>query len=218
MWCRDNDYKGFMEVIDGNWIKERLKGERGEQARLAAAMGIDNDKMSKTLKGLRRVQPDEIPAVLRFFGEDDGVKPERADADSNSPMVPVYDVQASAGFGALIDYEEQTHSLAFPPDYLRKLTGGSVKNLVIISVKGDSMEPTLLDDDIVLVDRSKTHIGYEGMFVLQHNDTLLVKRSGMAARSGFVTLISDNKSYPPIEASLTELKVVGKVLWYGRKV
>lgn len=137
---------------------------------------------------------------------------------NDKTMVPVYDVQASAGFGALIDYEEQTHSLAFPPDYLRKLTAGSPKDLVIISVKGDSMEMTLLDDDIVLVDTSKTHMGYEGMFVLRHNNTLLVKRAGMSPNAGCVTLISDNKAYPPVEANLSDLTVVGKVLWYGRKV
>lgn len=64
-----------MDVIDGNWIKARLTGERGEQARLAEAMGIDNDKISKVLKGIRRVQPDEIPRVLAFF------QAEQADAD-----------------------------------------------------------------------------------------------------------------------------------------
>lgn len=156
------------------------------------------------------------PTWLLYGGDVERVDPgETADQDN---LIPVYDVQASAGFGALVDYEEQTHSLAFPPDYLKKLTAGSPRDLVIISTKGDSMEPTLLDDDIVLVDTSKTHMGFEGMFVLRHNDTLLVKRAGMSAKTGYVTLISDNKAYPPIEASLADLHVVGKVLWYGRKV
>lgn len=207
-----------MDVIDGEWIKARMTGDRGEQARLAAAMGIDNDKISKVLKGLRRVQPNEIPLVLAFFGEDGSKATQHGLEIPNTTLVPVYDVQASAGFGSLVDYEEQTHSLAFPPDYLKRLTAGSAKDLVIISTKGDSMEPTLLDDDIVLVDMSKTHMGYEGMFVLRHNDTLLVKRAGMAAQDGFVNLISDNKAYPPILAQLKDLTVVGKVLWYGRKV
>ena len=139
-------------------------------------------------------------------------------APEGSKLIPVLDVQASAGYGALVDYEVQTHSLAFPPDYLKKLTAGSPADLVIISTKGDSMEPTLLDDDIVLVDTSKTHMGFEGMFVLRHNDTLLVKRAGMAAKPGHVMLISDNKAYPAVEAALADLTVVGKVLWYGRKV
>lgn len=180
--------------------------------------------------GSRQIMPDAAEKYARAFGvsanyilfggTSAGVH--RVENDeaihTNGTLIPVYDVQASAGFGALVDYEEQTHSLAFPPDYLRKLTAGSPRDLVIISVKGDSMENTLLDDDIVLVDTSKTHMGYEGMFVLRHNDTLLVKRAGMAAKSGHVMLISDNKAYPPVEAALADLHVVGKVLWYGRKV
>lgn len=138
--------------------------------------------------------------------------------ENGQSLVPVYDVSASAGFGALVDYEEQTHSLAFPPDYLKRLTSSPPQNLAIISVKGESMEPTLVDDDIVLVDTSKTHMGFEGLFVLRHNDTLLVKRAGMAAKNGHVMLISDNKAYPPVEAALADLNVIGKVLWYGRKV
>ncbi|WP_150120893.1 S24 family peptidase, partial [Sulfitobacter sp. HI0040] len=84
-----------------------------------------------------------------------------APAENGQSLVPVYDVSASAGFGALVDYEEQTHSLAFPPDYLKRLTSSPPQNLAIISVKGESMEPTLVDDDIVLVDMSKTHMGFE---------------------------------------------------------
>lgn len=176
--------------------------------------GIKSDTARVYAKAFR-VSPEWL-----LFG--DGSPPTHVENGEDGPdghkLVPVYDVQASAGFGALVDYEEQTHSLAFPPDYLRKLTAGSPKDLVIISTKGDSMEPTLLDDDIVLVDTSKTHMGFEGMFVLRHNDTLLVKRAGMAAKPGHVMLISDNKAYPPVEAELTNLTVVGKVLWYGRKV
>ena len=179
--------------------------------------------------GSRQILPDAANKYARAFGvsanhilfgaDSDSALSESSDTDRTDDIhVPVYDVQASAGFGALVDYEEQTHSLAFPPDYLRKLTSGSPKDLVIISVKGDSMLPTLLDDDIVLVDTSKKHMGYEGMFVIRHNDTLLVKRASITLKKGYVLLISDNKSYPEQEARLDELDVVGKVLWYGRKV
>lgn len=138
---------------------------------------------------------------------------------NNDVHIPVYDVIASAGGGAVNEYEPQTHSLAFPPEYLRRLTSTSPKNLSIISVKGDSMEPTLLDDDIVLLDKSKKNLGFDGMFVLLLNDTLHVKRVSPSATKGKILILSDNKEiYPPIEASLSDVEAVGKVLWYGRKV
>lgn len=194
-------------------------------AELSRRSGVTYDAINKLKRGSSQSTSSENTARLAdVLGIQltEQTFPSRVENGDNPPdgsgMVPVYDVYASAGFGSLVGYEEQTHGLAFPPAYLRKLTNSSTRDLVIISVKGDSMEPTLLDDDVVLVDKSKTHMGYEGMFVLRHNDTLLVKRAGMAAKPGRVTLISDNKTYPPVDAALVDLHVVGKVLWYGRKV
>ena len=42
--------------------------------------------------------------------------------DPASALVPVYDVSASAGAGALVEYEGVVEQLAFPPDYLRRIT------------------------------------------------------------------------------------------------
>lgn len=67
-----------MDIIDGKWISDRLTGAWGEQARLAEAMGIDGDKVSKILKGKRNVQPAEVPRVVAFF---------KAEAAAASEMV-----------------------------------------------------------------------------------------------------------------------------------
>jgi len=115
----------------------------------------------------------------------------------------------NAGGGSVVETEEQAHSLAFPPSYLKRLTSSSPGNLSIISVKGDSMEPTLLDDDIVLLDTSKTHLGFDGLFVLRFNDTLHVKRIGLSPKQGRVNVISDNRDiYPPVEMDVSEVQAV----------
>lgn len=57
-----------MEVIDGTWIKKRLTDRHGEKAELARAIGISPAKVSLILSGERRVQPEEIPRVLAYFG------------------------------------------------------------------------------------------------------------------------------------------------------
>lgn len=137
-----------------------------------------------------------------------------------SNLVSVYDVTASAGHGAVVDDEERVSSLAFPPGYLRKLTRANPRDLAIITVKGDSMLPTLGDDDVVMLDMSKRDLSYDGLFILRDNgDGLLVKRVGRASRSGYVSLISDNRTlYPAVERAIEDIEVIGKVLWHGRKV
>jgi len=150
------------------------------------------------------------------------VQPERVEigevGPEGYPLVQVYDLRASAGDGAVVDAEDVRCTLAFPPDYLRRITSTNPANLTIISVKGDSMEPTLSDDDIVMLDMSKTSLGYEGLFVIRIYDVLHVKRLSHS-RPGHVMVISDNRDrYPPREYSVDEVEVVGKVLWAGGKI
>lgn len=219
-----------MEVVDKDWISERLTKQRGELTRLAAHVGIGTDKITKILKGERQVQAREVPLFMSFFDPSAGLtesnpRPylQRVEPGEEGPsgnvLVPVFDVQASMGYGAVVDQETEVYSLAFPPAYLKRLTSSSPGSLAIISVKGESMEPTLLDDDIVLLDASKRNLSYDGLFVLRFNDALHVKRVGRSAKKGNVTIISDNKDlYPPLDAAVENIEPVGKVLWYGRKV
>lgn len=140
-------------------------------------------------------------------------------APDGGRLVPVYDVTASAGQGLLApDYEYVAYNLSFPPDYLRSITSTATGKLAIISVKGDSMSPTLNDDDIVLLDTTKTSLSYEGLFVVRIDEALQVKRLSHS-RPGFVFVTSDNKDkYPVREHPKPEVEVIGKVLWSGGKV
>ncbi len=56
-----------MDEINRKWIRERLTGERGEQARMSSVTGISTDKLAKILNGTRRVQADEAPKLFKYF-------------------------------------------------------------------------------------------------------------------------------------------------------
>lgn len=133
-------------------------------------------------------------------------------------LVNVYNVHASAGFGVIVGDESVVDRLAFPPGYLRHITSANPKNLAIIGVKGKSMEPTLSDDDIVMVDLTKTDLSYDGLFVVRDGgDSLLVKRISRGPRRGTVLMVSDNPQYPNQERAFEDVDVVGKVIWKGVK-
>lgn len=136
----------------------------------------------------------------------------------DNELVPVFSVTASAGYGALVDGEEIVDRLAFPAGYLRRITSANPRDLAIIGVKGKSMEPTLSDDDLVMVDTSKRDLSFDGLFVLRDGGaSLLVKRIGRGRRRGTVMLISDNPTFHPVEREIEEIEVVGKVVWKGVK-
>ena len=92
--------------------------------------------------------------------------------------------------------------------------------LVLISVKDDSMEPTLRSDDLILTDTSRGHIENNSIYVLQVNNELVVKRIQCKV-NGTVIVKSVNPVYEEeVLDALTaqSLPVVGKVIWHGRRI
>jgi phage repressor protein C with HTH and peptisase S24 domain len=140
--------------------------------------------------------------------------------DAEFVTVPRYDVRGSAGHGAVIHSEQIVDHLAFRGEWVRNALGVSQKDLALISVKGDSMEPTLSNEDLILIDMRKGHIEDNAIYVLQHNGDLLVKRI-QRKLDGSLIVKSDNQRYDPeilgVEAA-ERLIVVGRVVWSGRRM
>lgn len=132
-------------------------------------------------------------------------------------MIDVIDVQASAGPGSIVETEDVVGRLSFPSGYLERITRSNPKHLRIIGVKGDSMDPTIRDDDVVMLDTSKTNLDYDGLFVLRFGDALHIKRVGRAPGNA-VRIISDNKDFEAQDFPRGDVTVVGKVVWIGKKV
>lgn len=128
-------------------------------------------------------------------------------------LIPVFDVQASAGTGLIPPEDEVVaYHLELPVSFLASLTDSNPKDLQVIGVKGISMLPTLKPGDLIIIDRIKTSLSYDGLFVLDVDDAILVKRVGRASRPGHVHVISDNKDQPSFERPVPEIKVIGKVV------
>ncbi|OAN71116.1 hypothetical protein A8B82_21220 [Sulfitobacter sp. EhC04] len=220
------------------WAVEYLKHVERTTGRKLSAIAVDADLSSTTLTRpvnsrdyKFQVKQSTLEAVERVtgvpwapFASGDPI-PDVETVDADTPaigsrqMVNVYDVQAAAGDGALVDeYEAIASKLSFPPDYLRHITSTNPVNLAIISVTGGSMVPTLHHDDIVMVDTTKKNIAYDGMFVLRHDGLLKVKRLQWGPGKQTIILISDNTQlHPPEEHALDEIEILGRVIWVGAK-
>lgn len=135
-------------------------------------------------------------------------------------MVPRYDIHGSAGHGAVIHSEQIVDYLAFRAEWVRNALGVSQKDLALISVKGDSMEPTLSNEDLILIDIRMGRIEDNAIYVLQYNGDLLVKRI-QRKLDGSVIVKSDNQRYEPEMLGpevADRLIVVGRVVWSGRRM
>jgi len=134
--------------------------------------------------------------------------------------VPRYDVRAAAGPGMDIQSEYIVDYLAFKKEWIHSRLHVSPQNLVLINVSGDSMEPALYDDDLILVDTGVTDYKNDALYVLNLGGELQVKRIQYVP-GGDLVIKSDNPYYGSFTAKGDQkefLIIVGQVVWFGRQI
>ena len=86
-------------------------------------------------------------------------------------------------------------------------------NIQAVRVRGDSMNPTLREDDYVVIELEEQFSG-DGIYVLSWDGILLVKR--LQAGNMIIKVLSDNQSFESMEYNPTEdqrtFHIIGKVI------
>ena len=132
--------------------------------------------------------------------------------------VPKVRARLSAGGGSLqVDEAIETY-YAFRHAWLRRK--GQISQMRLMRVSGDSMEPTLRDEDVVLIDLSQVEILTGKIYAVGIDEEIVVKR--LDKKPGKLVLVSDNRQlYPPLEVEMAEdsnVRVLGRVIWMAREV
>lgn len=172
---------------------------------LAKALGVAADELS--LAGSKKPLP-KIVAETSWIETLRGVE---------YAVLPSYAITASAGHGAFAQEGEPDGFHVLPNHWLKSVTRARLNDLCVIQVAGDSMWETLHNGDHVLVDRSRRSVARAGIYVLDDQGELIVKRVQKDLETGHIDIISDNPKYPKM--TVTEegrLTVVGRVVWIGR--
>lgn len=140
-------------------------------------------------------------------------------AHTDLSFIERLDVEASAGAGSLVENEQYLDFIAIQTRYLRH-KGINPTAVRLLNIRGDSMEPTIRDGDIALVDTSISDIIDNAIYVLAVGNRLLIKRIHILM-SGALRLISDNPLYPHEDVPANEadfVRVSGRVVWFGRSI
>lgn len=143
--------------------------------------------------------------------------------DYNNDFVAIQSVKArpSMGGGALVDVEpSRGRDYHFRRAWIRDRLKAAPSMLRAMAVDGDSMTPTLLDGDTVLVDLNQRGPKPPGVFVLHDGMGLVAKRLEYVPLSdpARIRILSDNPQYSPYECLADEINIVGRVRWCGREM
>lgn len=112
---------------------------------------------------------------------------------------------------------------AFKTEWLQTEFPHAFENLLLTQVSDESMEPTLHLGDFVLVDtydRDLETISH-GIYLLKLDSRVLVKRLQYVA-DNTLKVLSENPAYETFAISLSSkpagLSIMGRVVWFGRKL
>ncbi len=113
--------------------------------------------------------------------------------------------------------------LAFKSSWLQEQWSEDFDHFLLTQVPDESMEPTLNEGDLILVDTKDRDLETinHGIYLLKLDDRILVKRLQYVAENT-LRVLSDNPVYETFSVELAKkrhgLSIMGKVVWYGRKL
>jgi phage repressor protein C with HTH and peptisase S24 domain len=204
------------------WSMEKLASEISTAEGLAKPLawqtvqqwenGTSAPKRSrmKVVAQLLGLQDDEAPALF-------------SESTEGGYAIGVLATGASIGPGAEQHDEVVVGRLTLSPTWISKslMPLTRPENLRFIHGYGDSMQPTFIDGDILLVDTGVQEVKVDGIYVLAANDRLYIKRVRQRM-DGTFEISSDNATVKTVDVldGSRPVDVLGRVVWVwnGKKI
>lgn len=189
--------KNFANLLDtslaslGGWLSEKSEPKLETLALIAKQTGVDLNWLITGHRNHSSNKEDAFVSVKRIK------------------------VTGSAGGGAMNGDEKAGEPIAFRKDWLKAHVGVSADSLSVIQARGDSMEPTIRDGALILVNHSIERIENDGIYALAIDGDLYIKRIQKAFNGGLI-IKSDNPAYEDqlIKKPEThDIKIVGLIKW-----
>lgn len=203
--------------------------KEGDREMLARHLHIEPDDL--------RISPREMVGTSLFLSE-------RPSRDALVPATPelapglagVAEIKAALGAGSAGDGEMGPYSVGLgenisadvvrdvwgiPDAYLQGELRTTRSRVRILEVRGDSMLPTLLPGDRVMVDLTDRRPSPAGLFALWDGVGVAVKRLEHIPNSDppMFKIISDNvERHGTYQRTGDEINVIGRVIWLSRRI
>jgi phage repressor protein C with HTH and peptisase S24 domain len=191
------------------YLAGKAEPKAGRIAAIAKAAGVNLEWLATGEGPMRREDVEQAKALA-----------EQEKDLWQFELVPRYEVEAAAGGGRVVERESEIGRLAFRKDWIRQ-KGWQPKDLVVIRIIGDSMEPTIKDGALALVNTAEEMPAADGIYVLSIDGHLVAKRLQLDLAGGGIYIRSDNPAYETQHLSSREvddLFIVGRVVWAGQEV
>jgi phage repressor protein C with HTH and peptisase S24 domain len=195
------------------WLND-VNGISAAKARLASTLLNVNPYWLETGEGpmepLKPVSDPDSP-FIESSGQPDGARAVRAGHDSDVVEIPRVKLRLRAGvtqFDTEPDMEGDGHELV--PTAILQALQLDPKNLLAMRVRGESMEPMMFEDDVVIVDKSDTKPISRELYAVNFDGSACIKQ--LLFRGGQWFLNSLHPDHGPVNVKSGQCSIVGRVV------
>jgi transcriptional regulator with XRE-family HTH domain len=201
---------------------------------LVKRSGVSKQQLSRLESGQIRLRLDHLKpfaAVLDYSPEEillwgrlpHGISEsgdQRGDAGTKSPTgkrpgeVREIDARAPLARGRVVSRFKSEHWL-FPESFVSEQLHTTSAQLLVLEMNGDSMAPTILSGERVIIDARHKNPIPDGLYAIRDAFEAAAVRRLQVLRSATPTrvkIISDNPNHASEEIPLSDLDIVGKVV------
>lgn len=222
-------------MIIGDRLRRAIAARGTTQGALARAIGVSPQAISKMVLG-SKTDTSKLHQIAKYLettpeyltGETDDPGPGRLSEQQlpyrsaeieRSDTVDLAEFNLAYGLGAsfIHDSPAKARQQTFSRTWLRNFTDSPFEALFFAKGIGDSMMPTILDNDIVLIDTAqRTPRIWDQLWAIDMGGLGMIKRL-RPGKDGAMRLLSDNAVIPEEIAYDGEMNVIGRVVAIVRK-
>lgn len=212
----DNTFMGL-----GDRIEERLQALQMTQSELARRVGTRQSTISSLVKGQSRSSSylhkiarelETSPDYLLGDTDDPDERYHPPANDNRAIEVPMIDLAYGMGGTYLDDGDIEARTEPFPLTFIRRYTRAKAEHLVFAEGLGDSMAPTILTTDLLLIDQSDNQLRVsDQIWAFSFGGVGMIKRL-RPRPDGSIAILSDNPNVPEDRAVDDELHLIGRVV------
>jgi hypothetical protein len=185
---------------------------------IAEALGRDRSVATKMLAGDRKVQASEIKILADLIQRHERHNNEVEDVAPRG-YLPVEILPSFAGMGGGGTGEGDRESGLVSRRLIENELGASPKDMLIIEARGDSMEPDFQHGDQILIDCRDRNPIQPGPFAMWDGDGYVVKIvERLPQQRGWYRVFSANGRYASYDVEESTIKIMGRPVWFGRRL
>lgn len=210
-------------------LKKAMKVLGIKQSLLSEKTGINPNAIRHMSAGAKQITPDIASIIEKttgisaswlllgtgdMFDKPAGTLAKAFGDDSGSRYTISYypDIKASAGIGYCNSEISDVEIISLPKAIVNKRV--NTGKIDAIRVHGDSMTPTIKDNDIIFIATNMVEVYDNKIYVIRYGDEIRVKRI-FKRRGEKILLRSDNQAFPDEEISVhdEEVAILGQVIY-----